>query len=65
MKVSVETIFRAENKEISAFTFVIDKREVDNILKRSGLAAANKAIDGVVAKFVDQFKRKLAESLNK
>jgi len=65
MKLSVETVFRVENKEVNAFTVVVDKRDIQTILSKSGVSAANKAIDGFVAKYIDQFKRKLSESLTK
>lgn len=65
MKLSVETVYRLEGKEVGAFTVSVDKRDIQAILANAGVDAANKAIDGFVAKYVEQFKNKLSQSLNK
>jgi hypothetical protein len=65
MKLAIETTFKKDTTEAGTFSMIIETNDIVNIANTSGPAAANKAIDGFVQKYVEQLKSKLAGVLNK
>jgi hypothetical protein len=51
------------NKEV--YSVVLSNAEVIAIAQKKGLKAANKALDGFVTKFQEQFKLKFSEYISK
>jgi len=68
MNLIIETAFRSEkdkNKDVDTFTVFCDVNAIQNIINSKGVEAANTAIDSFVAKFTDDFKKKLSNALRK
>lgn len=66
MKTVIETSFKNDtNKTTDTFSVILDVEELSSIVASRGHAAANKALDQFVAKYVSQFKEKFSAYLNK
>ncbi len=68
MNLIIETTFRSEkdkNKDVESFTVLCDIDAIQNIINAKGVEAANTALDSYVAKFTEDFKRKLSTALRK
>lgn len=68
MNLIIETTFRSEkdrNKDVESFTVLCDIDAIQNIINTKGVEAANTALDSYVAKFTEDFKRKLSTALRK
>jgi len=65
MKTTIQVDIKSENGNSDSWAVFLDQSQLIEIAKTSGIEGANKAVDGFVAKFVEQFKQKLAAVLNK
>jgi hypothetical protein len=66
MKIVIETTLKNDkNKESDVFSAFLDMEELATIAKNHGLDGANKALEGFVQKYVQQFKEKFGTYVNK
>jgi hypothetical protein len=65
MKTVIKVDIDSENGSRDSWAVLLNQDELVNIAKTQGIEGANKALDGFVAKFVEQFKQKLAAVVNK
>ena len=65
MKTTIQVDIKSENGNSDSWAVFLDQNQLTEIAKTSGIEGANKAIEGFVNKFVEQFKQKLAAVLNK
>jgi len=54
----------ADNKQ-DVFTVVLNNEELANIVKTEGLKVGNQTLEGFVTKFVEQFKVRFGNYLNR
>ena len=54
----------ADNKQ-DVFTVVLNNEELANIVKTDGLKVGNQTLEGFVTKFVEQFKVRFGNYLNR
>jgi hypothetical protein len=65
MHTIIEVTFKNEKGENpETFTAILSNDEVVALAKKKGIAAANKAIDGFIKKFQQQFKDNFSKYLN-
>jgi hypothetical protein len=65
MKTVIKVEIDSENGNKDSWAVFLNQDELINIAKTQGIEGANRAMDGFVSKFVDQFKQKLAAVVNK
>lgn len=65
MKTVINVEIDSENGHKDAWAVLLNQSELVEIAKTQGIEGANKALDGFVAKFVEQFKQKLSAVINK
>lgn len=65
MKTVIKVEIDSENGNKDSWAVFLNQDELVNIAKTQGIEGANKAMDGFVSKFVEQFKQKLAAVVNK
>jgi hypothetical protein len=65
MKTTIKVDINSENGNSDSWAVFLNQDELITIAKTQGVEGANKAVDGFVGKFVEQFKQKLAAVLNK
>lgn len=66
MKTIIETSFKSDaGKGTDTFSVILDMEELTRIVASNGHAAANKALDSFVEKYVHQFKEKFSAYLSK
>jgi hypothetical protein len=65
MNTIIEVTFKNDkNKQKDVFSVILNNEEVIAIAKKSGIKAANKAIDGFTKKFIEQYKEKFSEYIS-
>ena len=66
MNTIIEVTFKNDkDKNKETFSVILCNDEVVSIANKKGLKAANKALDGFVKKFEEQFKAKFSEYFSK
>lgn len=65
MNVNIDIRITGENGGDESYRVILNQDDLTNIIKKDGLEAGNKALDGFVEKFVLQFKSKLASVINR
>jgi hypothetical protein len=66
MKIVIETSLKNDkNNETDTFSVIMDMEQLANIVKSGGLESGNKALDGFVQKYINQFKEKFGKYVNK
>lgn len=65
MNVNIDVRITGENGGDESYRVILNQDDLTNIIKKDGLEAGNKALDGFVEKFVLQFKSKLASVINR
>ena len=66
MKLVIETVIKTvDNRELETFSTLIDSADIQKIINKQGVAAANQAIEKFSNTYHKQFNKKLSASLNK
>jgi hypothetical protein len=66
MKLVIETVIKTvDNRELETFSTLIDSADIQKIINKQGVEAANKAIENFSNTYHKQFNKKLSASLNK
>ena len=65
MKTIIRVEIESENGNKDSWAVWLNQAELVDIAKTQGIEGANKALDGFVSRFVDQFKQKLSSVINK
>jgi hypothetical protein len=66
MNTIIEVSFKNDkNKDKEVFSVILNNEEVITIAQKKGLKAANKALDGFIKKFQEQFKEKFSGYISK
>ena len=66
MKLVIETVIKTvDNRELETFSTLIDSADIQKIINKQGVEAANKAIEKFSNTYHKQFNKKLSASLNK
>jgi hypothetical protein len=66
MKIVIETNLKNDtNQETETWSVLLDMEQLAGIVKNGGLDAGNQALEGFVAKYVQQFKERFGKYVNK
>jgi len=65
MKVTIDTVVSGENGGKESWRVVLNQDELTDIIKKQGIKAGNKALEGFVDKYVTQFREKLSAVINR
>lgn len=65
MKTIIKVEIESENGNKDSWAVWLNQAELVDIAKTQGIEGANKALDGFVSRFVEQFKQKLSAVINK
>ena len=65
MNVNIDVSIRGDNGGAESYRVVLNQDELTNIVKKEGLDAGNKALQGFVDKFTSQFREKLGAVINR
>lgn len=65
MNVNIDVKITGENGGSDSWRVILNQSELTDVVKSQGIEAGNKALEGFVSKFVEQFKSRLAAVINR
>ena len=65
MNVNIDVKITGENGGSDSWRVILNQSELTDVVKSQGIEAGNKALEGFVNKFVEQFKSRLAAVINR